>query len=933
MVAALLGRPAESRAIADFLESVKSHPSAMVVEGEAGIGKTTVWLAAVDSALQSGFEVLSARPAAAESVLAYGALADMLGELDEGVWADIPAPQRLAFDAVLFRTGEEQDQAVIDPRALAAGFMSLVKRLAQVRPVLLAIDDLQWLDSSSLQVVAFAARRLSGRAGVLGTVRTDSDDMGAATWLQLPRLAEVNRIRLGPLSLGGLRAVVSERLGRSLSRSAMVRIHEVSQGNPFYALEVARTMDEDATSSGVRLPGSLADLVRTRVDRLGTDVQRALLAASCVATPTVELVALATGADAEQVVSLLGDAEDKGIVEIEGHRLHFTHPLLARGVYTQASPARRREMHRCLADIVEEPELQARHLAMAVAWGDPRTLERLDRAAEIARNRGAPAAAAELLDLAIGLGGDSPERRIRSAGHHFHAGDNARARTLLEGTIGELAKGPLRAQALSLLASLSMAVGSFVDAAEVLKRALGEVDDNLALRVQMLVMRSFALTNGDLLNAEQYSAAARSAEEAVTTATRLGQPHLLSQALGMSALHRFLRGEGLDQPTLQRALDLEDREADIALAMRPSMHNAVLLAWTGQLDRASKELRSIRQRCIERGQESEMMFLAVHCVQTEIWRGNFSEATRFAEDAMDRALQLGDDMALFVGHAGGAACAAHTGHVDRARADISEALAASKRCATRNFILWVWVVTTAGFLEVSLGNYPATVTVLEPLLSTVEEEPRGTEIVLAAFLPDAAEALIHLRRLDEAEPLIQALEHNGRRLDRAWMLAVGARCRSMMLAARGDLEAAGLTAEQAMLQHERLAMPFERARTQLVLAQLQRRQRHRDAATRALREALETFERVGSPLWADRARAELTRTDVASGRAGELTVAEQRVAELAASGMTNHEVAAALFIRPKTVEANLVRIYRKLGIHSRAELGRAMAQSDSYGNT
>jgi DNA-binding NarL/FixJ family response regulator len=922
VVTAVLGRPGESEAIAGFLASASARPSAIVVEGEPGIGKTTLWLAAVDAAVKEGFQVLSARPAAAESVLGYAALADMLGGVDADAWVGIPTPQRLAIDRVLLRADAEE--AATDPRAVAAGFVSLVNRLEEAGPVLLAIDDLQWLDSSSLQVVSFAARRLSGRAGVLATVRTDTDGSAAASWLQLPGLAEVRRIRLGPLTLGGLRVVITERLGRSVSRAAMVQIHEVSRGNPFYALELARVMDEHAGRVDMQLPGSLADLVRTRVGNLGAEVRDVLLAASCVPAPTVELVARATAMDAERVVGLLVEAEDKGIVGIDGHRLHFTHPLLARGVYSEATASQRREMHRALADIVEEPELQARHLAMAVAWGDPHTLECLDRAAETTWKRGAPAAAAELLDLAIGLGGDSPERRIRSASYHFNAGDNMRARDLLEGTIGGLAKGPLRAQALSLLASRSMAVGSFHDAAEMLSCALGEADDNLALRVQMLVMRSFAL-----LNANSFDAAALCAEDAVTTATQLGQPHLLSQALGTRTLQRFLRGGGLDQPSLQRALDLEDRDADMALASRPSMHNAVLLAWTGQLERACEELRVIRQRCVEHGQESEMMLLAVHSVQAEIWRGNFTEATGFAEDAMDRALLLADDMALFVARASGAACAAYTGRVDQARSDLSEALAASDRCATRNFMLWAWVVTTTGFLELSLGNYAAAVTALEPLLSQVEAEPRATETLLAAFLPDSAEALIHLRRLDEAKPLIEALEHNGRRLDRAWMLAVGARCRAMLLAAQGDLDAALDAAAEAMSQHERLPMPFERARTQLILGQLQRRQRHREASTTALREALETFEHLGSPLWADRARAELARTDVSSARAGELTVSERRVAELAASGMTNREVASVLFISPKTVEANLVRIYRKLGIHSRAELGRVMGKSDS----
>jgi hypothetical protein len=327
VAAAVLGRLVESEAIADFLRSASAQPSAVVVEGEPGIGKTTIWQAAVDSAVKDGFQVLSARPAP-ESVLAYAALADILGAVDADAWAGIPTPQRLALDQVVLRADAEE--AATDARAVAAGFVSFVNRVAEAGPILLAIDDLQWLDSSSLQVISFAARRLSGRAGVLGTVRTDADGGVPASWLQLPRLAEVRRIRLGPLTLGALRIVIAERLGRSVSRAAMVQIHEVSQGNPFYALELARVMDERMARSPVRLPGSLAELVRTRIGSLGADVRDVLLAASCVPAPTVELLARATALDAKRVVGLLVEAEDNGIVGLDGHRLNFTHPARTR---------------------------------------------------------------------------------------------------------------------------------------------------------------------------------------------------------------------------------------------------------------------------------------------------------------------------------------------------------------------------------------------------------------------------------------------------------------------------------------------------------------------------------------------------------------------------------------------------------------------------
>jgi DNA-binding CsgD family transcriptional regulator len=185
-----------------------------------------------------------------------------------------------------------------------------------------------------------------------------------------------------------------------------------------------------------------------------------------------------------------------------------------------------------------------------------------------------------------------------------------------------------------------------------------------------------------------------------------------------------------------------------------------------------------------------------------------------------------------------------------------------------------------------------------------------------------------LGRHAEAEPLIEALEGNGRRNDCVWMLAVAARCRSMSLAARGDVDAAEQMARQSLVEHERTLMRFERARTQLLLGQLQRRQRQKDSAAATLKQALAAFDDIGTPLWADRARAELARTNVAPSR-GVLTPSERRVAELVASGKTNRDVAAALFISPTTVEANLGRIYRKLGIKSRAELARLIGDSGS----
>lgn len=902
------GRSANDQAVGEFLASAAVRPSGLVLEGEPGIGKTTMWLAAIERAREQGFQVLSTRTAAAESVLAYASLADLLSGIDLAAHA-IPDTQRLALNRVLLRA--ETTGPATDQRAVGAGLLSVIDGLVQTGPVLVAIDDVQWLDSSSISAVAFAARRLSGRLGVLATVRTEIDRDHAA-WLQLARPDAIRRIDVLPLSLGALHTVISQRLGRSFPRPTMVRIHEISGGNPFYALELARAIDAGINAEAA-LPATLAELVRARIGSLAERVQEALLAAACLAMPTIELIADATGRDIDDAARIIEDAEGQGIVEIDGQRLRFAHPLLGRGVYTSAPPGQRRAMHRRLAQIVGEPELQARHMALAAVSGDRQTLQSLDEAADLARIRGAPAAAAELLDLALRLGGDTPQRRIRAAGYHFNAGDPGRAREMLENTVDTLPQGPLRAEALCVLAGVRLFDDSFVEAASLAKRALAEAAGELALRVQTLVTLSLAL-----LNTGRFRAALRSAEEAVTDAGQHDDPRLLSQALGMRTMLQFMAGGGLDEPSLRRALELEDRDADIPVACRPSMYHAQILGWTGQLEDAHHEILAVRQRCVERGEESELTYAAVHHFQIEIWRGSFTDAALVSDDAMERALQLGGDFPLAAALTLRAVVAAYAGREDDARRDAAAALDPSLRCGSN--LLVAWQIAAVGFLEGSLGNHGKALATLEPLMAMLDVAPDATEIITASFIPDAVEALISMGGLDEAEPLVDRLERNGRTLDRAWMLAVGARCRAMLLAARGDVDAAILVAEQAMVEHDRLPMPFERARSQLLLGQLQRRKRQKGAAAATLRNALATFEHLNTLLWADRARAELARASLDLNRTAELTVSEQRIAELVASGMTNRDVAAAMFISPKTVEANLSRIYRKLDIHSRAQL-------------
>lgn len=910
---------AMAKAMDDVLTAALDAPAALVLEGEAGIGKTTLWSAGVEQASTRGFRVLAACPAEAESVLAYGAVADLLRDVEPSMIAPLPMPQRIAVNRILLQ--DDSDRAATES-AVAAGLLSIVTALAAETPLLIALDDVQWLDPSSAHAIAFVARRLPPRVALLATVRTDSANArGPRIELQDP--AATTRFLVEPMTLGALHAIIHSRLGISLSRPKMVQIHQMCAGNPFFALELARAVRDapPGTTDARQLPSTVGDLVRARVESLGVDCKGVLLAVACSAGATVEEVAVGSDTDFDPAVRILEAAEGSGIVSFDGGRVRFTHPLLAHGVYNDAPRAQRRRCHQRLATVVHHPELRARHLALAAVRSDPSTLQALDEAAELAVLRGAPAAAAELVNLAIGLGGDTAKRRIQLATYYFQAGDVDLAKTEMSRTIAELDRGDLRAEASTVLAAALLYRGSHAEAEQYLTSAVDEPDADLTVRVRAMTMLALAQ-----LNTGKVAAARVQIEAAVADAERLGESQLLSQALGIRALAQFSSGQGFDADDLQRAIRLEDPDAAMLVAFRPSMQHAFLLACTGELDEAKTRIAVLKRQCLDRGDESELMFAILYSALIAIFRGEFSDATRHAVDASEHASQLGGDVAEVTASTIRAMLATYAGRVDEARATTATALAAGAR--TGSSTLSAFAIANLGFLEVSVGNHEAAAATLAPMLAVLDMAPDCTELLPASFAPDAVEALVNVGRATDAEPVVTKLERNGIRLDRPWMLAVGARCRALLLAAERDVDGALVAAEQAMLHHERLPMPFERARTQLLLGQLQRRLRKKDAAATTLTEALHTFEHLDTPLWAQRARSELARVSGTHDPAAGLTPTERRVAELAASGMTNRDVAATMFISPKTVEVNLSRIYRKLGIRSRAELGRTMAQLD-----
>ena len=900
--------------VAGFLSAAATRPTGLVIEGEAGIGKTTLWMSQLQQARHLGFRVLKARVGQAESVMAFAALADLLHDVEDDHFATLPALQRLALDRVLLRAGSDGPQT--DQRVVAAAFVAILHSLANDGSVLIAIDDAQWLDASSRAAVEFAVRRLRGPFGVLATERCAPGEGATVGWLKLDRPDGVERVGVRPMSTTQLHTLISGRLGRTLARPAVLRIAETSGGNPFFALELAHAMSEGATAAESALPATLADVVRRRLGMLDELTCAVLLSVACVADPTVDFLTRAHDLTAQEVTERLEHAETAGIVTLDGNRVRFSHPLLASGVYNDAGPTARRAMHRRLSALESQPELKARHLALASASGDDEIFAALDEAADAARARGAPAAAAELVDLAIGLGGDTPLRRMRAAENHFLAGDTAKTSAALRG-IDDIEPPILRALAASLLATVRMYEKQYTEAIELLNRALDDGAGNIPVLVQVLLRLSFALNSiGELDEARRH------VRDAVKLAEELGVPGLTSAALAWSVHVNFQCGHGLDEDSLQRAMALYDSTLDLPILFRAPFTHALAMSWTGRLEQAHQELTAVRAICVERGAESDMMAIAGFLAINHLWRGQIAEASAEAAEAVERAEQLGGDDVLIIPLTVRGALAAYTGRVEDARADARLAAEAIKLRQTAHIADWPGMILC--FLEESLGNHREALQALDASFLGIGHAP-ATEQMYAWHLPDVIEAMVGVGRLDDAEFLTQSLERSGIEHDRLWMKAVGARCRAMLLAAHGDVTSAEQTAHRAMAEHEHLPMPFERARTQLLLGQLQRRLRQKSTAATHLTEALQTFERLGTPLWADRAKAELARAVVAPSEGlTQLTPSEQRVAEMAASGATNKDIAAAMFISSKTVEHNLTKIYRKLGISSRAELGRRM---------
>ncbi len=901
----MIGREREREAVHALLGEARGRPAVLILDGDPGIGKTTLCRDAAATGAASGFAVLSTCGAAAEVSLAWAALTDLIAGLGDSVLSGLSPLHQQTLQAV--RTGQQQSGC--DERLVATAFCAALEQLSNRQPVLIVIDDAQWLDEPSSRAMGFVMRRLNGPIAFLVAYRNAELGGMDRSWVHPPDPRALTRLTVGPMNPGDLRTLVAARQGQIPQRSAMERIYTVSAGNPFYALELARffgSRDGDVLAS---LPPTLSSLVRDRigaVDRAGNEV---LVAAAAAMEPTVEIVAAATGRTPKEVVDILEPMESRGVLAFDGARIRFTHPLIASGIYTGADPAVQRRAHGRLADAVAHPEQRARHLALSSPHADAATLAALDAAAESAAARGAFSTAAELTRLALRLGGQDPMRQLRAADYHFRAGALDESEAFVAPIIDDLPSGFLRAVGLLLLAAVRGYRDGIVSAIELFERAEAEAED--FMHAQALLPLALATgIGGDMATAVDHARRAR--EEADTA----GLPQLRSQARALWVYLSFIYGLGTDSETLRAAKDSGEGDPTMPVELQPAAVYAMHCAWTGRLEEARTGMTEVLRRCAERGNEVNVLVCNALLTSIHVALGHYDEADRTAAEAVARADQIGGLLPVMTAQTAVAEVAARRGRVEDAREAaelaVKRASAAGLRYHVRSPLM------SLAFAQVSEASYDDALRTLAPLLADFDPA-HDTEIVAGGWIPDAVEALTATGRVDDAERLTAALETNGARYARPWMLAVGARCRALVQAARGDVDEAVESAERAMEAHDRLPMPFERARTQLLVGELLRRRRRIAPARINIQQAVMTFEEIGSPLWLARAQSALRRFGAARTR-DVLTDSERQVAEHAAAGRTNKQIAAALYLSTKTVEMHLSNAYRKLGIRSRAQL-------------
>jgi DNA-binding NarL/FixJ family response regulator/anti-anti-sigma regulatory factor len=890
----LVGR---SRELTEIDELLGRLPAVLLVEGEAGIGKTALLHAVVAAARSTDWHVLSASPAEAEASFAFAGIGDLFrGEV--GSFHALPPPQQRALEVALRLEDAGSDPR--DPQAVGLAILGVLTAKAQDSPVLVAVDDVQWLDSASAAMLAFAARRLNeAQVALLLAARSPVTELSIAA-------IATDRLRVRPLTPAAIRELLSLRLGRDLARPLLLRIHQATRGNPLYALELARSLPPDLPPDAVLpVPPELRALLGGRLQAMSPEVCRRLAAAAALSRPT------------EEIVGDVSEGVSAGLVDREGDRIRFAHPLLASILYEELPADQRRQLHRRLANVVHDPEERAWHLARGTERPDEAVAAVLDEAAERAAARGAPETAAELCQHASRL--TPPDRRdpearraLKAAVHTWAAGDGAGSRRMLVDLIASLNPSATRAQARQLLVKI---VDEIPETLEQLERAIADAAGDFAQQASARNLLARQLTWGG-----DFADAIAQARAAAAVAEDIGSSAELAVALAREAQARVCAGEPVPHDLFSQALDLERQLVDeIPVADSPTRIRGACAMWEDDLETAIACTLAAERRAADRSESWRAIVLNT-LAEIELRRGQTARALELVREAEEIAVLWGVTHAEASVLAAGALVKAVAGEVGAARAAAERALELMRPAGYD--VIVRQAERALGFLELSLGNPGQADAVLAPLLA----RSGIGHPVAASAAPDEIEALTEVGQIDKAEALLAELRAHVSRTGHPRAAAAAERCSALIFTAGGEAQEGMRAAELALAAPVTRVEPLEEGRALLALGAASRRAGQRRRARDALQASARVFEEIEAVLWASRARAELARVGGRRSCGDELTPSEQRVAELVVTGRSNPEIAQSLFLSRKTVERHVSRILQKLEVRNRTELAAKLGR-------
>ena len=899
----IVGRDEERATVAAFVGRVPETPTALVLEGEAGIGKSTLWLEGVDLVRARGLRVLSSRPSEAERALVHVGLGDLLEDVLHETLPALAPPRRRALGVAMLR--DDASGAPVDHRAVGLAVRDVLQQLGEDEPMVVAIDDVQWLDPSSSAALAFALRRLPTSHVLVLLARRLADGPQPSTLEGALPEAQVRRVPVGPLSVGALHRLLRDRLGTSFARQTALRIREQSGGNPFFALELGRFLGTDLSPlDPLPVPKTLEELVGARIAGLPGSALEALAFVAALGTPSESLLQRAgIGTD------VIHPAVAAHVIERIDGTIRFTHPLLASVLYRDLGEGRWR-VHATIARLADDPLVRARHLALSQDQPDADVAAVLDDAVSQAAERGAVAAAAELAERALRLTppGDSEarcRRTLAAARAHHVAGEWTRAQIMATDLLAQTGIGSWRAEALILLAELS------VDSvAELLLEALEEVASP-ALR---------SVIHCRLAWATRFEPGFDHAAAALELAEGLGDDGLRAGARAVQAILDWFAGkERTPHDLAALTQDLPSFLGGERLVQEATQAIVNSLAVASTRGQARELLEREYADWLERDEPRSARALW-GLAWVEFWAGCWEVAAEHAARAFEIFSQYGPEVPQ--DHLPIAVVAVHRGQLELARDHSERALA----LADEQFgfhppqhlgvlgLVALWSGDPSGALDcfAEADQRAATLGWGEPSMRW--------------WTADHVELLLAHGRVDDALALLEVWATDANRTGRDRVLADITRCRGLVAAASGDVQEALVLLTQALAEHAVVGDPFGGARAQLALGTVRRRARQKSPARAATAAALEAFESLGATCWSDKARAELGRIGGRT-RAEGLTAAERRVASLVAEGRTNREIAAALFLGERTVASHLTHIYAKLGIRSRTELAHQFRTS------